>query len=291
MRYFHKQMTLDTVPEIMCLHIKRFAVDSDPPKKPKKRPRPVVQRTTKIEKEVTFPMIVDLSTYVTVSQRETTAEYLYDLYAVCHHHGNMEFGHYTAQVQHTTESGQGQWVDCNDDKQKLIQPKEVKGPSAYIFFYVRRDSTKGRKRCHLNTHNPNFRFSNITNNCFINAIVQCLLATTCLAQFFSGEKWREDINEFSVVAGAFAWLVNSGPHQSGPYYPVEMIEATVKFAPAMITSDHRHQDGHEFLRLLLNSLEVDLTRKSLPPPSLLPSSSPLNDGGAPSEATNGVGNI
>nr|CBN81327.1 Ubiquitin carboxyl-terminal hydrolase 31 [Dicentrarchus labrax] len=62
-------------------------------------------------------------------------DYLYDLYAVCNHHGTMQGGHYTA---HCKNSIDGQWYCFDDSDVHPISEDEVCKPTGYILFYQRR---------------------------------------------------------------------------------------------------------------------------------------------------------
>ncbi|CAB1337813.1 unnamed protein product, partial [Coregonus sp. 'balchen'] len=62
-------------------------------------------------------------------------DYLYDLYAVCNHHGTMAGGHYTA---HCKNSIDGMWYCFDDSDVQAISDDEVCKQNAYILFYQRR---------------------------------------------------------------------------------------------------------------------------------------------------------
>lgn len=79
---------------------------------------------------VNFPIEnLDLSKYVIGYKKE---QYIYDLYGICNHSGNVNGGHYTAFIKNAN----GKWYHYNDrevseirDHNKLITPK------AYCLFY------------------------------------------------------------------------------------------------------------------------------------------------------------
>uniref|UniRef100_A0A3Q2Y9H5 Ubiquitin carboxyl-terminal hydrolase n=1 Tax=Hippocampus comes TaxID=109280 RepID=A0A3Q2Y9H5_HIPCM len=62
-------------------------------------------------------------------------DYLYDLYAVCNHHGTMQGGHYTAQCKNSID---GQWYCFDDSDVHPISEEDVCKQTAYILFYQRR---------------------------------------------------------------------------------------------------------------------------------------------------------
>lgn len=91
------QMSLWTLPDILILHLKRF--------------RQVGEKRNKLSTQVHFPLAgLDMGRHVvkrstgarlpsaSKQQPESgrrAADVLYDLYAVCNHHGGMHGGHYT----------------------------------------------------------------------------------------------------------------------------------------------------------------------------------------------------
>lgn len=92
-------MSLWTLPDILILHMKRFAQDGE--------------HRNKLTTFVHFPICgldmaphmvnhnngthpPPLSSWKQSQQRELISpDFLYDLYAVCNHHGGMHGGHYT----------------------------------------------------------------------------------------------------------------------------------------------------------------------------------------------------
>lgn len=66
-------------------------------------------------------------------------DYMFDLYAVCNHHGSdLQGGHYTAYCRNPTD---GQWYCFDDMHTKPILEKEVVTQDAYILFYQRQSLT------------------------------------------------------------------------------------------------------------------------------------------------------
>jgi len=64
-------------------------------------------------------------------------ESLYELFAVVHHHGALQAGHYVSSVRTLST---GKWHRFNDHQVTEIQDeKELVNASAYILFYVRKD--------------------------------------------------------------------------------------------------------------------------------------------------------
>lgn len=62
--------------------------------------------------------------------------YIYDLYAVCNHHGSdLQSGHYTATCKNPTD---GQWYHFDDVNTRVVDRRDVISVDAYILFYQRR---------------------------------------------------------------------------------------------------------------------------------------------------------
>ncbi|QQP42081.1 Ubiquitin carboxylterminal hydrolase 31like [Caligus rogercresseyi] len=67
--------------------------------------------------------------------------HIYDLYAVCNHHGSdLQGGHYTATCRNPTD---GVWYNFDDVRTKSLPESEVVTKDAYILFYQRRNCSGG----------------------------------------------------------------------------------------------------------------------------------------------------
>uniref|UniRef100_A0A671K500 ubiquitinyl hydrolase 1 n=1 Tax=Sinocyclocheilus anshuiensis TaxID=1608454 RepID=A0A671K500_9TELE len=111
------QMSLWTLPDILILHLKRF--------------RQVGECRNKLSTLVQFPL-----TGLDMASRHTLT-FLYDLYAMCNHHGGMHGGHYTAYCRNSVD---GQWYAYDDSSVEPVPEGEVCTRGAYILFYQRRDA-------------------------------------------------------------------------------------------------------------------------------------------------------
>ncbi|XP_070839327.1 ubiquitin carboxyl-terminal hydrolase 43a [Chaetodon trifascialis] len=145
------KMSLWTLPDILILHLKRF--------------RQVGERRNKLSTLVRFPLTgLDMAPHVvkrsqsmknlnlgswTPSWKQPSGQhhqpadlilphdYLYDLYAVCNHHGGMHGGHYTAYCRNSVD---GLWYSYDDSSVDLVPEDEVCTRGAYILFYQRRNT-------------------------------------------------------------------------------------------------------------------------------------------------------
>ncbi|TDH02559.1 hypothetical protein EPR50_G00153920 [Perca flavescens] len=136
------KMSLWTLPDILILHLKRF--------------RQVGERRNKLTTLVHFPLAgLDMTPHM-VSRSHgshqpplqpgwkqprrpdlTPPDFLYDLYAVCNHHGGMHGGHYTAFCRNSVD---GQWYSYDDSSAEPVPEAEVCTRGAYILFYQRRNT-------------------------------------------------------------------------------------------------------------------------------------------------------
>ncbi|KAF7204556.1 ubiquitin carboxyl-terminal hydrolase 31 isoform X2 [Nothobranchius furzeri] len=135
------KLSLWTLPDILILHLKRFRQDGD--------------RRMKMQNMVKFPLNgMDMAPHIVKRSQSSWSlpshwspwrrpyglgrdpeDYLYDLYAVCNHHGTMQGGHYTA---HCKNSIDGQWYCFDDSDVHPISEDDVCKLTAYILFYQRR---------------------------------------------------------------------------------------------------------------------------------------------------------
>jgi len=131
-----KQHTFAQLPKILCLHLKRFDA----------------AHNKKIDNFVSFPsyglnMGVLLSHWCEVTRLESSGldggksmpsvepnQIMYDLFATVNHIGNMQSGHYVANVKMDD-----MWYHCNDQHISYAKEETVmKAEGAYLLFYIRR---------------------------------------------------------------------------------------------------------------------------------------------------------
>ncbi|XP_072568226.1 ubiquitin carboxyl-terminal hydrolase 43a isoform X1 [Paramormyrops kingsleyae] len=136
------KMSLWTLPDILILHLKRF--------------RQVGERRNKLSTLVRFPLAgLDMAPHMVKRSQSMRslgpwppswkqppdggppADFLYDLYAVCNHHGGMHGGHYTAYCRNSVD---GQWYGYDDSSVDLVPEEEICTRGAYILFYQRRNA-------------------------------------------------------------------------------------------------------------------------------------------------------
>jgi ubiquitin carboxyl-terminal hydrolase 8 len=113
-----KKMNIWSFPQIIILDFKRFHSHSN----------------RKNQIHIDFPIEnLNLSKYVIGYQKES---YVYDLYGIGNHSGNVLGGHYTAFVKNAN----GQWYHFNDTSVEAVNdPTKIITPKAYCLFYRKRE--------------------------------------------------------------------------------------------------------------------------------------------------------
>jgi ubiquitin carboxyl-terminal hydrolase 8 len=113
-----KKLMFWSLPDVLVLDIKRF------------------NNLSKNQILVDFPLEeLNLSKYIIGYNKET---YVYDLYGVGNHIGHsIKVGHYTSFVKNAN----GKWYHYNDNVvNEILMPSQIITPSAYIFFYRKRQT-------------------------------------------------------------------------------------------------------------------------------------------------------
>ncbi|KAM8961294.1 ubiquitin carboxyl-terminal hydrolase 31 [Pelodytes ibericus] len=135
------KLSLWTLPDVLILHLKRFRQDGD--------------RRVKLQNMVRFPLMgLDMTPHVVKRSQSSWSlpshwspwrrpyglgrdpeDFIYDLYAVCNHHGTMQGGHYTAYCKNSVD---GLWYCFDDSEVQSLPEDDVCKQTAYILFYQRR---------------------------------------------------------------------------------------------------------------------------------------------------------
>eukprot|EP00300_Choanocystis_sp_HF-7_P018055 c19920_g2_i1.p1 GENE.c19920_g2_i1~~c19920_g2_i1.p1 ORF type:complete len:275 (+),score=32.87 c19920_g2_i1:215-1039(+) len=134
-----KKFVISTLPQVLCVHLKRFSHTS--------------ATARKLSGQVAFPMVLDVARYSELSSPKAPQNFdrsrlsdhnnanepknhrscLYDLFGVVVHHGAFQGGHYVSVVRRSH-----QWYECNDSIVKKFPETAVGSLQAYILFYRRR---------------------------------------------------------------------------------------------------------------------------------------------------------
>ncbi|XP_055546763.1 ubiquitin carboxyl-terminal hydrolase 20 [Wyeomyia smithii] len=105
------------LPEMLCVHLKRFRHD--------------LSYSSKISSPVHFPLHgLDMRPYLHKDCKSDVTSY--DLCAVICHHGTVGGGHYTSFAKHDPT---GKWFEFDDQLVTQVNPDDVQNCEAYVLFY------------------------------------------------------------------------------------------------------------------------------------------------------------
>lgn len=113
-----KRMIFWSFPKILIIVLKRFSDDG---------------RHKKLN-NVKYPLNnLNLSKYV---KGYNASKYVYDLYGVCNHVGNLNTGHYTTFIK----TLKNDWIHFNDDNISKIRESNIITPMSYCLFYRKKNN-------------------------------------------------------------------------------------------------------------------------------------------------------
>ncbi|KAG7238586.1 hypothetical protein INR49_030660 [Caranx melampygus] len=116
------------LPEILCIHLKRF--------------RHEVMYSFKISSHVSFPLEgLDMRPFL--AKESPSQVTTYDLLSVICHHGTAGSGHYTAYCQNVIN---GQWYEFDDQYVSEVHETVVQNAEAYVLFYRKSSEESVRVR-------------------------------------------------------------------------------------------------------------------------------------------------
>uniref|UniRef100_A0A671U5U0 Ubiquitin carboxyl-terminal hydrolase n=1 Tax=Sparus aurata TaxID=8175 RepID=A0A671U5U0_SPAAU len=121
---------MQSLPEILCIHLKRF--------------RHELMFSTKISTHVSFPLEgLDLQPFLAKDGSAQTSNY--DLLSVICHHGTASSGHYIAYCRNDVNN---LWYEFDDQSVTEVSESCVQNAEAYVLFYKKsnEDALKERRR-------------------------------------------------------------------------------------------------------------------------------------------------
>ena len=107
---FTKNYEINKLPYVLILSLKRFKYNEN--------------SNFKLRQLITYPLY-DLE----IKNKK------YDLFGVVNHYGGINSGHYTSIIKY-----EDKWVMCDDNRISQIAENKVMNSSAYILFYISKDS-------------------------------------------------------------------------------------------------------------------------------------------------------
>jgi ubiquitin carboxyl-terminal hydrolase 8 len=120
-----KSSSLWTIPNYLIINLKRFKQESS-------------NNTSKNSNLITFPLKdLNLTSYITKDKNDIN-NYIYDLYAINYHHGDLSGGHYWSACKNLD----GNWYSFNDGNVSRYVSTNIESQlvtkDAYILFYHRK---------------------------------------------------------------------------------------------------------------------------------------------------------
>jgi ubiquitin carboxyl-terminal hydrolase 8 len=122
-----KKLDLWMLPPILIIHLKRFTSTGN-----------------KIDSCIQYPLCNwNVPTKSTSTSRSaTTNPNTFDLYAISHHYGGLQGGHYTATVKNRFNDD---WYEMNDSQTRRVDRISNRDSRAYCLFYNRVDTSSNGK--------------------------------------------------------------------------------------------------------------------------------------------------
>ncbi|KAL0965180.1 hypothetical protein UPYG_G00277830 [Umbra pygmaea] len=147
------------LPEILCVHLKRF--------------RHEVMYSFKINSHVAFPLEeLDLRPFLAKDSPSQITTY--DLLSVICHHGTAGSGHYIAYCQNVIN---GQWYEFDDQYVTEVHETVVQNAEAYVLFYRKSNEESVRERQKV--------------------VALASMKEPCLLQFYISREWLNKFNTFT----------------------------------------------------------------------------------------------
>ncbi|XP_018595977.1 ubiquitin carboxyl-terminal hydrolase 20 isoform X1 [Scleropages formosus] len=147
------------LPEILCVHLKRF--------------RHEVMYSFKINSHVSFPLEgLDLRPFL--AKESPSQITTYDLLSVICHHGTAASGHYIAYCQNVIN---GQWYEFDDQYVTEVHETVVQNAEAYVLFYRKSSEESVRERQKV--------------------VALANLKEPSLLQFYISREWLNKFNTFT----------------------------------------------------------------------------------------------
>uniref|UniRef100_H3BWY1 Ubiquitin carboxyl-terminal hydrolase n=1 Tax=Tetraodon nigroviridis TaxID=99883 RepID=H3BWY1_TETNG len=147
------------LPEILCIHLKRF--------------RHEVMYSFKISSHVSFPL-EGLNMQPFLAKDSPSQVTTYDLLSVICHHGTAGSGHYIAYCQNVIN---GQWYEFDDQYVTEVHETVVQNAEAYVLFYRKSSEESVRERQKV--------------------VALASMKEASLLQFYISREWLNKFNTFA----------------------------------------------------------------------------------------------
>ncbi|KAL9915303.1 ubiquitin specific protease 20/33 [Glossina fuscipes fuscipes] len=159
------------LPEVLCIHLKRFRHD--------------LSYSSKISSHVEFPLeAFDLRPYLHKDCKSQVS--LYNLVSVICHHGTVGGGHYTCFARNALTD---HWYEFDDYHVKEVTADDVRNCQAYVLFYHK--------------HNPQMELLRFEAN----VLAASFPASQADLRFYISREWLARFNTFSEPGPINNWTI------------------------------------------------------------------------------------
>uniref|UniRef100_A0A1A9WNC7 ubiquitinyl hydrolase 1 n=1 Tax=Glossina brevipalpis TaxID=37001 RepID=A0A1A9WNC7_9MUSC len=159
------------LPEVLCIHLKRFRHD--------------LSYSSKISSHVEFPLeAFDLRPYLHKDCKSQVS--LYNLVSVICHHGTVGGGHYTCFARNALTD---RWYEFDDYNVKEVTADDVRNCQAYVLFYHK--------------HNPQMELLRFEAN----VLSASFPASQADLRFYISREWLARFNTFSEPGPISNWTI------------------------------------------------------------------------------------
>lgn len=178
------------LPEMLCVHLKRFRHD--------------LSYSSKISSPVHFPLTgLDMRPYL---HKDCLSEVsTYDLTAVICHHGTVGGGHYTSFAKHKRSE---KWFEYDDQLVTEVSPEQVQNSEAYVLFYRKTNPQMAKIRAQA---------MDLTDIC---------QPQPSDIRFFVSRQWLNRFNTFAEPGPIDNWALLC-PHGGLPPYKAALVNRLV----------------------------------------------------------------
>lgn len=162
------------LPEMLCVHLKRFRHD--------------LSYSSKISSPVIFPLTgLDMRQYLHKDCKSKVSTY--DLTAIICHHGTVGSGHYICYAKHAPSD---KWYEFDDQTVTQVSSETVQNCEAYVLFYQKTNSQMPHIRS---------RAQEIINSMPYSAM------NTSDIKFFVSRQWLNRFNTFAEPGPIDNWSI------------------------------------------------------------------------------------
>ncbi|EDV27481.1 uncharacterized protein TRIADDRAFT_53214 [Trichoplax adhaerens] len=249
-----KYSKITHLPEILCLHLKRFKHDS--------------YSTSKINCSVNFPLTgLEMKSFLNTGHKIQSTTY--DLVAIISHHGAAGGGHYVCYALNCINH---RWYEYDDINVTEVADEFVLSVEAYVLFYrksstpmLQKDRSKIAARNRLQESSTDFVYiSKQWYQVFLSCSEPGPITNTDLlcphgAAYCANPKF--DVNDFAVKVPLLVWNELRNKYGGGPKIQASMVETCQKCQEIYQTREEKRKKENEYFMKLKAASERDTARE------------------------------